>query len=248
MCRWRNHNFLNVELECFKSLISDVQRTGRPINLFQGALSFFTITLEKTPQHSLKKKRFKALNPSPFQLDSFFQRKPIYLYKWWNINNEGWNRIKVNESWIWNSFQSLQAFKFVFWNQQTAENVIHQSFLRLKPPFPPLGSQEEEQNIFPKTSFHLQDHKRKTDFVLVITNPEILYPKSKIRNPKSSFHQDQKRKTDFVLVFEEDKKDAQLCQLPTVLCPHLLYDWLNCIVPKYQSLGVMMRGLWLFFL
>ena len=43
------------------------------------------------------------------------------------------------------------------------------------------------------------------------------------------FYQDQKRKTDFVLVFEEDKKDAQLCQIPTVSLE------LKCSVFSYST-------------
>ena len=37
-----------------------------------------------------------------------------------------------------------------------------------------------------------------------------------VENMIHQINKDHKRKTDFVLVFEEDKKDAQLCQLPTV--------------------------------
>ena len=39
-------------------------------------------------------------------------------------------------------------------------------------------------------------------------------------SPTNTYSQDQKRKTDFVLVYEEDKRDAVRCQLPTV-------NWFN---------------------
>ena len=49
-------------------------------------------------------------------------------------------------------------------------------------------------------------------------------------SPTNTYSQDQKRKTDFVLVYEEDKRDAVRCQLPTVkwssfwLYAHLMAD------------------------